>query len=129
MLLDDPRLNFASELILHWTKMRGSGLVPPAEYIDPEEMIGSVPFITIAEICNVETAKIQLAEAGLERRFGQDLRHANWFEFIDAAHRGAAEQARRSFIALPCGIYYITNTEHQVTTAPSSGKPKRWDCR
>lgn len=72
MLLDDPRLNFASELILHWTRMRGSGLVPPAEYIDPEEMIGSVPFITIAEICHVETAKIQLAEAGLERRFGQD---------------------------------------------------------
>ena len=57
MLLDDPSLSFASDLIAHWTEIRGSGLVPFDIQIDPTKMIRSVPFITITKISGPKPPK------------------------------------------------------------------------
>ena len=64
MLLDDPRLSFASDLIAHWTEIRGSGLVPFDIQIDPTKMIRSVPFITIANMSDPQAIEMELAEFG-----------------------------------------------------------------
>lgn len=117
MLLDDPRLDFASELIVHWTEIRGSRLVPPQEYIDPTEMMRSVPLITIAEISDPDTVRIELAECSLARRYGRDITHTNWFEFVPPEHKRMAERVRRLLISVPCGVYYkfrASSDDHEI---------------
>ena len=117
MLLDDPRLNFASDLIAHWTEIRGSALVPFDMQIDPTKMIRSVPFITIVKIADPETTEIQLAELELSRRYGRDITGAKWFELIAPQYRRLAKQATRLFANIPCGMYYKlrVSSDHQGT--------------
>ena len=78
MLLDDPRLNFASDLIAHWTEIRGSGLVPFDIRIDPAKMIGAVPYISITRFTGPQTAEFRLTEFGLRRRHGRDITRTNF---------------------------------------------------
>ena len=106
MLLDDPRLSFASDLIAHWTEIRGSGLVPFDLQIKPAKMIRAVPFITIANLSDLENTKIELAELALSRRYGRDIMGASLFEFIAPRYRKLVKQATRLFLKVPCGIYY-----------------------
>ena len=117
MLLDNPRLNFASDLIAHWTEIRGSALVPFDMQIDPTKMIRSVPFITIVKIADPDTTEIQLAELELSRRYGRDITGAKWFELIAPQYRRLAKQATRLFANIPCGMYYKlrVSSDHQGT--------------
>ena len=104
MPLDDPSLSFASDLIAHWTEIRGSGLVPFDIRVDPTKMIRSVPFITIAKISNPEVS--QLMELGLHRRYGRDITRANWFELLAPQHRESVKEVTRLLLSVPCGLYY-----------------------
>ena len=113
MLLDDHRLSFASDLIAHWTEIRGSGLVPFDIQIDPTKMIRAVPFISITRITGPQTAEVQLTEFGLRRRHGRDITRTNFFDFIAPRCRRVAEKAMRLFVSVPCGVYYTSSVSSE----------------
>ena len=106
MLLDDPRLSFASDLIAHWTEIRGSGLVPFDIQIDPTKMIRSVPFITIANMSDPQAIEMELAELGLRRRYGRDITGSNLYDVIAPQYRRSVEQAIGLILSVPCGMYH-----------------------
>ena len=105
MLLDDPRLNFASDLIAHWTAVRGSCLVPFDIQIDPTKMVRAVPFVMIARIQRPETVEVVLAESGSQWRHGRDVTGLNLFNLFSLQSRRALEQVRRWVLSIPCGVY------------------------
>ncbi len=122
MLLDDPRLSFASDLIAHWTEIRGSGLVPFDIQIDPTKMIRAVPFISITRITGPQTAEVQLTEFGLRRRHGRDITRTNFFDFLAPRCRSVAEKAMRLFVSVPCGIYYTSSVSSEDQAIISEGE-------
>lgn len=113
MLLDDPRLSFASELIAHWTEIRGSSLVPFDMQIDPAKMIRSVPFITMANVADPRAIVMELAESGLHRRYGRDIRGSNLYDFIAPLYRRAVERGIGLILSVPCGMYH----QYRVSSA------------
>ncbi len=113
MLLDDPRLNFASDLIAHWTEIRGSSLVPFDMQINPAKMIRAVPFITITRLTGPQTAEVRLAEFGLRRRHGRDITRTNIYDLLAPQYRWVAETAMRLFVSVPCGIYYTSSISNE----------------
>ncbi len=128
MLLDDPRLNFASDLIAHWTEIRGSGLVPFDIKIDPTKMIRSVPFITIAKIADPEISQIQLIELGLHRRYGRDITRANWFELLPPQYRASVKEVTRLLLSVPCGLYYrlrVSSDDQTISEGETLALPLR----
>lgn len=106
MLLNDSRLRFARELIGHWMQIRRGKLVPLEEDIDPRELVGLFPWITIADLSEPETATLQVVGAGVARRFATDLRKANWLDFFPPEIRRSAAIAKDLLITVPCGVYY-----------------------
>lgn len=87
-------------------QIRRVGLVPFEEDIDPRELVGAFPFITIADVSQPEAVQIEVVGSAIKRRYGQDTRKANWFDFVPPESRNAAEIARRLLIDVPCGVYY-----------------------
>lgn len=106
MLLSDPRLRFARDLLAHWTHIRRDGLVPFEEDLDPRALVECLPFITIADLAQADGARMELVFPEVSRHYGRDIRKADWFAFIVPEHRAAADEAKRQLIAMPCGAYY-----------------------
>jgi hypothetical protein len=106
MLLWDPQLRFARDLIAQWTHIRRDGLVPFEEDLDPRTLMPSMAFITITAVAQPNAATFELVSPQISRRWGRDMRHADLFDFIAPERRAAAEEAKRLFISVPCGAYY-----------------------
>lgn len=106
MLLSDPRLKFARDLIGHWTQIRRGALVPLEEDIDPRELVRLLPFMTIADLSEPEAVTIELVGTAVTRRYGTDIRKANWIELIPRELRRPAAIARGLLSDVPCGVYY-----------------------
>ncbi len=117
MLLSDLRLRFARDLVAHWMQIRRVGLVPYEEDIDPRALVGSFPFLTIADISQADAVHIELVGEAIKRRYGRDTRRANWLDFIPATNREAAETARHLVIRVPCGVYYKIKVWSDAMTA------------
>ncbi len=101
----------------HWMQVRRVGLVPFEEDIDPRELVGSFPYITIADISRAEAVQIELVGDAVKWRYGQDTRKANWFDFIPLEDRKAAEIAKRLVRTVPCGAYYKIRVWRNPTIA------------
>src|SRR5271166_5506422 len=73
MLLSDPGPAFAQDLIGHWSRIRGSDLVPLKRPIDPSEMRSTLPLITLADVSRPDAPAIRLAGTGLRQRYGKEI--------------------------------------------------------
>jgi hypothetical protein len=105
MLLADPRLRFARDLVAHWTHIRQAGLVPFEEDIDPRALMPAMPFITITAVGQPSGVTLELVFPEISRRYGKDMRKADHFDHIPPQRRAAAEEAKRLFVSVPCGAY------------------------
>jgi len=106
MLLSDLRLKFARDLIGHWVDIRGGALVPLDEDIDPRELLRSFDYIAIADLSKLAQVNVELAGAGVARRFGRDLRNVNWLDLVPPELSAMATRARDRIRSVPCGAYY-----------------------
>ena len=106
MLLSDLRLKFARDLIGHWIDIRGGALVPLEEDIDPRQLLRSFDYIAIADFSNPSAVNVELAGAGLMRRYGRDLRNVNWMDLVPLELGAMAGRARDRIRDVPCGAYY-----------------------
>ena len=106
MLLSDLRLKFARELIGHWLDIRGGALVPLGEDMDPRELLRGCDNLAIADLTHPAELNIELAGAGVKRRYGRDIRRVNWLDLVPPTLGEAGERARESVRSVPCGFYY-----------------------
>ncbi len=106
MLLNDPRLAFAQELIGHWTRVRGDDLVPLKDQIDPGEMRRALPFIMIMDVARPEAPAVRLAGTGLRPRYGQEITGTDWSRFIMPENRPRMRAVIGLLTSKPCGIFY-----------------------
>lgn len=105
MLLSDPQLRFARDLVAHWSYIRQGALVPFEEDLDPRALMTSMPFITIAALAQPTGVTLELVFPQLSRRYGKDMRKADYFDLIPPERRAAAEEVKRLLIDTPCGVY------------------------
>jgi hypothetical protein len=94
MLLFDRRLRFARALTEHWLEIRGGAMVPLDEDIDPRALVGCFNFIGIADLMQPAQVIIELAGAGMRRRFGRDIRDVDWVDLVPPALGEAGKRAR-----------------------------------
>jgi hypothetical protein len=116
MLLFDRRLRFARALTEHWLEIRGGAMVPLDEDIDPRALVGCFNFIGIADLVQPAQVIIELAGAGMSRRFGRDIRHVDWIDLVPSVLGEAGKRARTQIRSVPCG--FITNSPRYATTHP-----------
>lgn len=105
MLLSDPRLGFAQDLIAHWTRIRRGGLVPAEDDLDPRVLIGSLRFITLTAVGRQNMATIELVFPEISRRYGRDMRKADSLQLFAPEERVRIEETRRLVVGVPCGTY------------------------
>jgi hypothetical protein len=117
MLLSDLRLKFARDLIGHWLDIRGGALVPLDEDIDPRELLRCFDYIGIADLTQPAQVIVELAGAGLSRRFGRDIHRVNWLDLVPPTLGDSGERARGRIRSLPCGYY------HHFTAARDGAPP------
>jgi hypothetical protein len=106
MLLTDPRLRFARDLIGHWLDIRGGALVPADEDLDPREVVRSLDSIAIADLTQPRQLVFALAGAGVRRRFGRDIRRVNWVDLVPPLLGEAGQRALDRVRRVPCGYYH-----------------------
>jgi hypothetical protein len=106
MLLFDRRLRFARALTEHWLEIRGGAMVPLDEDIDPRALVGCFNFIGIADLMQPAQVIIELAGAGMRRRFGRDIRDVDWVDLVPPALGEAGKRARARIRSVPCGYYH-----------------------
>ncbi len=113
MLLSDPRLDFATELIRHWLDIRGSALVPLEEDLVPSVLRHCFDHVAIADLTRPAQVILDIAGAGLSRRFGREVARANWVDLVPPALGDVGLLARDSVCGVPCGFY------HEITARPA----------
>jgi hypothetical protein len=106
MFLFDPRLRFGRPLIEHWLEIRGGATVPLDEDIDPRALVHCFNFIGIADLVQPAQVIIELAGAGMSRRFGRDIRHVDWIDLVPSVLGEAGKRARTQIRSVPCGFYH-----------------------
>ena len=107
MLLSDPRLKFADELVAHWLAIRGDALVPLEEDLVPDALRGCFDHLGIADLTRPAQVIFELAGAGLSRRFGyQNIAHINWVDLVPPALGDAGLRAHENIRSVPCGFYH-----------------------
>jgi hypothetical protein len=106
MELYDPKLKFARDLIGHWLGIRGGALVPLDDDIDPRPLQPCIDQVGILDLTQPAQMTIELAGAGLIRRFGGRIRHLNWLDLVPPTLGDAGERAREHIRNLPCGYYH-----------------------
>jgi hypothetical protein len=116
MLLFDRRLRFARALTEHWLEIRGGAMVPLDEDIDPRALVGCFNFIGIADLMQPAQVIIELAGAGMRRRFGRDIRDVDWVDLVPPALGEAGSAPARKSAA--CLAAFITNSPRYATTHP-----------
>ena len=80
--------------------------MPLDEDIDPRHLLRSFDYIAIADFSKPAEVNIELAGAGLARRYGRDLRNVNWMELVPPEFGAVAARARDRIRSVPCGAYY-----------------------
>lgn len=106
MQLYDLKLKFARDLIGHWLGIRGGALVPLDDDIDPRTLQPCIDHVGIVDLTQPAQVTIELAGAGLIRRFGGDIRRLNWLDLVPPTLAEAGEGAREHIRNLPCGYYH-----------------------
>ena len=106
MLLNDPKLAFAQDLIEHWSAIRGGVLVPFKEHIDPAAMRRVLPFIGMLDIARPEAPIVRLAGTGLRQRYGQEITGTDWSKYIMPENKPRMRAILGLLSSLPCGLYY-----------------------
>jgi len=106
MLLHDPKLAFAQDLIGHWTTIRGSALVPLKDRIDPSEMRRVLPFIMIMDVSEPDAPMVRLAGTALRPRYGQEITGTDWSKFTMPENRPRMRAIITMLTSQPCGLYY-----------------------
>jgi hypothetical protein len=112
MLLYDPRLKFARDLVGHWLRIRGGALLPSEEDLDPRELLSWLDHLGIADLRQPERLIFELAGAAINRRYGRDIRRVDWHELVPPALGDAGKRIRDRLSSLPCGYY------HRFTATP-----------
>jgi hypothetical protein len=106
MQLYDPRLRFARDLIFHWLHIRGGALVPADDDLDPRQLLRCFDYLAIADLRLPAHVTIELAGAAISRRFGGDIRRANWLDLVPPRLGDAGARALHHMLDLPCGFYH-----------------------
>jgi hypothetical protein len=106
MLLCDPRLRFARDLIGHWLDIRGGALVPLEANIDPRALLRCLDCIAIGDLEPPTRVIFKVVGARVSRRFGRDVRHVNWVDLVPPVLGQAGEHARFHVRTVPCGFYH-----------------------
>ena len=107
MQLSDQRLSFARDLILHWSDIRGSDLVPTEVDLDLYELQRVIPTLSIMDTPTPDASiVVVMGEGRLPRDLWPAVKDANWYDLIAPEARDLAVRARRGIIETPCGVYY-----------------------
>jgi hypothetical protein len=106
MHLSDRRLKFARDLVGHWLDIRGGARVPLEEHIDPRELLRCFDHIAIVDLRQPGQVIFELAGSAVNRRFGRDIRRANWMDLVPPTLGDAGERARERICSVPCGFYH-----------------------
>jgi hypothetical protein len=107
MHLIDQRLNFAKELISHWSDIRGSDLVPTEIDLDLHELQRILPTLSIMDTPTPNASiVVVMGEGRLPRDLWPTVKDANWYDLIAPEARDIAVRARKGIIETPCGVYY-----------------------
>ena len=105
MQLLDQRLNFAKELVSHWSDIRGSDLVPTE--VDLYELQRVLPTLSIMDTPTPDASiVVVMGEGRLPRDLWPAVKDANWYDLIAPEARDLAVRARKGIIETPCGVYY-----------------------
>jgi hypothetical protein len=139
MQLYDPRLRFARPLIEHWCSIRrGLEVVPREADLDPREIQGVLPSVSIMEVSDAEASIVAVMGREIRKRFSTDPTSGNWYDFIPAEGAATLKEAMRRLIDTPCGVYYryrITDQDHAEVTGEvlalpmltsKSARPSAW---
>lgn len=129
MLLNDPRLHFARDLIRHWHLVRGHELVPLDGDLDPRELVPCLKHLAIANLAPQKVI-FDLAGATMTGRFGRELRlrHVNWIDLVPPILGAAGEHARERICNVPCGYYHrftATRESMRAVTVETLALPLR----
>jgi hypothetical protein len=106
MLLSDPRLEFAHDLIEYWSSIRGDALVPLEEDLDPAALTRCVPLVTTVVVGQPNVATMDFASPEISQRYGKEMHAVNLFSMIAPERRAIADEANRLFVCVPCGVFY-----------------------
>jgi hypothetical protein len=128
MLLSDPRLRFAQEMIAHWTQIRRADLVPAEDDLDPRMLTGCLRFITIVAVGRPDAATIELVFPEISRRYGRDMRKVDSLQLFAPEERVKIEETKRLVLGVPCGTYgrfVISAGEVRVVETEALSLPMR----
>jgi len=107
MQLLDQRLNFAKELVSHWSDIRGGDLVPTEVDLDLYELQRVLPTLSIMDTPTPDASiVVVMGEGRLPRDLWPAVKDANWYDLIAPEARDLAVRARKGIIETPCGVYY-----------------------
>jgi hypothetical protein len=107
MQLDDQRLSFARDLILHWSDVRGDVLIPSELDLDFPELQRIVPTLSIMDSPGPDTSSVAvMGQDRIEPDRWRPVRMANWFDLVPPGVRELGVLARQKLIETPCGVYY-----------------------
>jgi hypothetical protein len=107
MQLYDPKLRFARPLIEHWCSIRRDlALVPQEGDLDPREIQGVLPAVSIFDASDPEASIVAVMGKEIRRRYSADPTSGNWYDFIPEKGRVVLRDAVRKLIETPCGVYY-----------------------
>jgi hypothetical protein len=106
MQLSDQRLNFARDLVFHWSDIRGGVLVPSELDLDLRELQRIIPTLAIMDSAPDASIVVVMGQDRVEPNLWPAVRDANWFDLIPPEARDLAVRARTKLIETPCGVYY-----------------------
>ena len=107
MQLTDQRLNFARDLVLHWSDIRGSDLVPTEVDLDLYELQRIIPTLSMMDTPTPDASiVVVMGEGRLPPDLWPAVKDANWYDLIAPEARDLAVRARKGIIETPCGVYY-----------------------
>ena len=82
--------------------------------------------IAIADLTQPAEVNIELADAGVNRRYGRYIRRLNWLDLVPPTLSHAGERARKSIPSVSCGFYYRFTMARNGAPAVTR---RRWCCR
>jgi hypothetical protein len=106
MQLNDERLSFARDLVLHWSDIRGGVLVPSELDLDLRELQRIMPTLSIMDSAPDASIVVVMGQDRVEPDLWPAFRDANWYDLIPPEARDLAARARKKLIETPCGVYY-----------------------
>jgi hypothetical protein len=106
MQLNDERLSFARDLVVHWSEIRGDDLVPCEQDLDFHELRRMLPTLSIMDSAPDASIVVVMGQGRVEPELWPAFKDANWYDLLPPEARDLAVRARNNLIETPCGVYY-----------------------